>query len=797
MIALEEKQNYRFETVEVDLARGCLRRGDKELHLRKKSFQVLVCLLDRRERLVSKEELIKAVWKGTAVTDDAIVQSIKEIRRALGDSSQNPRFIKTVPKVGYRFISPVEEINNSADFTQTEEITRVEIEYEEEDDETIRQRDDEISFAPRLIVPPSQRHTVSSSHRLYIAAILFLTAILASAFYFGASSSESSTAAVVLPQAPGKQTIAVMYFENQSGAAEFDWLREGLADMLITNLSRSGKLTILSRGQLRLLFERTNRNPLNKINLDAALEIARKAQAESVITGSFACIGQTVRIDAQLHKVSDGSLMAAESLTVEDSERILTQIDLLSLKLANRLGITNEHPNGRLLAEAMTDNLEAYRYYSLALEKSYALHSKEAIELLEKAVALDPNFAMARARIGYTYAVSWGLAEKGKPHLERAFALSERLTEKDRLNIAAWYALANLDYADAIRRFREIVEKFPTETESYVRLGRLLRGEGQPEEAANVLMQGLSIDPEDKNLYNILGATYSLMNRHSEAVAMGERYVALAPHEANAYDSLGLFQQHSGNYAAAIENYNRALELKPNFEIALIHLGNAYFQTGRYAAAAEAYKKYIQIAPSENERARGYACLTEIHLRKNNMAEAEKTAAAAFENNKDFFWHLIVIALKHGDASEAAKYELMLSAEKKSSERGARPNRRFDFYTRGYIAFERGRFDEAIMNFKESLRHLTLPWNIEDFEDSLANAYLEIKRYDEAVAEYERILKINPNYPLAAFRLARTYEQKGQPEEARANYLRFLQTWKDADADIAEVIAARKFLGIS
>ena len=531
----------------------------------------------------------------------------------------------------------------------------------------------------------------------------------------------------------------------------------------------------------------------NKIGFDKTLEIARKAQAAYVVTGSFARIGEKVRLNAQLYDVSNGSLETAESLTVESPEKILTEIDLLSMKLVNRLGLA-ANVNEAMLAEAMTNNLEAYRFYSLGVEKSQALHSKEAIELLKKAVALDPNFAMAHARIGYTYSISWGLTEQGKPHLERAFALSARLTEKDRLCIAAWYSIAHLDFPAAINQFREIIAKFPAETESYARLGHLLAGEGQIEEAVNIYKQGLSIDPEAKNLYNLLGGIYSTLNRHAEAVEMGNRYVALAPQEANAYDSLGLFYQHAGDYPAAIESYNRALRLNPNFEIALVHLGNSYVQTGRYAAAEEVYKNYIQIAPSGPERARGYSYLAEIYLRKNNLTAADKAAAQSLKNSNYYFWESYLLARRHGDAARGAKYEQMAFNQTISNNRGARLNRRSEFYMRGTIALENNHPNEAIDNFKESLRYLPHSWDIKDLEDSLANAYLKTKRYDEAITEYERILGSNPNYPLAHFRLAQALENLNQLEAARSKYERFLQIWKDADTDIPEIIQAKNFL---
>jgi DNA-binding winged helix-turn-helix (wHTH) protein len=94
--------------VEVDPALGCVRRAGVEQHLRRQTFQVLLFLVDRRERVVTKEELIEHVWKGAAVTDDALVQCIVDLRKALGDDSRHPRFIKTFPKSGYRFIAAIE-----------------------------------------------------------------------------------------------------------------------------------------------------------------------------------------------------------------------------------------------------------------------------------------------------------------------------------------------------------------------------------------------------------------------------------------------------------------------------------------------------------------------------------------------------------------------------------------------------------------------------------------------------------------------------------------------------------------
>jgi tetratricopeptide (TPR) repeat protein/DNA-binding winged helix-turn-helix (wHTH) protein len=785
--SVTETQIYRFENVEVNVSRGCLLRENQERHLRQKTFQVLVYLLERRERLVTKEELMQTVWKDTAVTDDVLVQCVKEIRRALSDDPHHPRFIKTVPKAGYRFISPVKEVFGGATaFVETEEITSVELEFEETSDSP-----EFAALLSKTLPVAAPKHWADS--RIVIALILLAT--LALSFYLipELRRSEQSSAAVTLSQTPGKRTLAVMFFENQSRSAELDWLREGLADMLITNLSHSEKLTVLSRQQLHVLLERAGHKTGDEINLEKALEVARKSGAEVFVIGSFARLGEKVRLDVRLHDTQTGRLEVAESLTVEKPEQILTEIDLLSFKLANRFGASEQEKNRANLAAAMTNNLEAYRYYSLALEKAQGLHKKDAIELLEKAVALDPEFAMAHARIGHTYAVTWGWAEEAKPHLERAFALSERLTEKDRLYIAAWYAIANLDYPAALPPFREIIAKYPTETEAYLRLGYLLRGEEQFDEAINVMRQGLAIDPESSALYNALGLLYSLLGRHDEAISMHERYAALAPHEANARDSLGMSYQWAGRYEEAINEYKRSLELNRNFEIAHAHLGTAYFQSGRYRTAIDWFKKYIAIAPSKLESARGYSHIAYVYRKQKNLAAAEQAAKQAIKENDIYSAEMFFIAAERGDRATARKFEERLFAQSGFSNRGSRNTPRYLSYYRGFIEFQNGRTNDALMNFQAALRHPPATWDIDALEDCLANAYLQLGRFDEAVAEYERILRLNPNYPLARFHLAQAYERKGLQTEARENYARFLQIWENADADIPEVIAAKIF----
>ena len=780
MIDLSGKPIYRFEDVEIDASRCSITRGGREQHLRQQTFQVLLYLLERRQRLVTKEELIANVWHGIAVTDNALVQCIGDIRRTLGDDSRNPRYVRTLPKLGYHFIAAVQEVypNGSASI-ESEEVTKLRVE---------------------TVEPERLTGFNAIPAKLWVILIPLFLAVVAAGLYFYREQrslrSDQRLAALAVPDLPGKRPLVVLDFDNRSGSKDLDWMRAGLADMLVTNLSRYDKLAVLSRQQVHALLTRLERPTGSEIRLDEALEIARKSKVEVVILGSFATIEGRVRVEAQLHDTRNGQLLAAEHFIAERPNQILTQVDLLSLKLASHLGAPAEQQMETSLTDVMTDNLEAYRYYSLALEKAQALENRDAIHLFEKAVALDPEFAMAHARIGYVYALSWAFADKAKPHLEKAFQLSNRLTEKDKLYIKAWYATANLDYAGATKVFREIVALYPMEHDAYWRLARLLKGEERLEEALDVARQGLAVDPEAQNLYNLLGAVYSELGRHDQAIAAHQHYVALASDVPNAHDSLGATYQWAGRYAEAIEEFKRALALAPEFEVAVVHLGNVYFQQGRYKAALEQYRRYIRIAPSNLERARGYGCMAHVYLKMGNFERAEQAAQLALKYDNTSVWYRLVVALDRKDVATAKVLEGQVFAELPYTNRGTRlMPPRFNSYIRGYLNLRFGKPAEAIENFKDALRHRPPTWNIDTYEDCLANAYLELGRFDEAIAEYERILKLNPNYPLANYRLAEAYARKGQRDLAGASYARFLQTWITADQDLPEVIAAKKHRG--
>ena len=774
-ISIERSQKavYRFEDIEVDPSLGYLKRSGEEQHLRQQSFHLLLYMIERPQALIRKEDLIENFWQGAAVTDNAVVQCIKEIRRALGDDPREPRFIKTIHKIGYRFIAAVTE-----EPLLTEAGQGLEIKGADSASDAI------------------------ADHRLLrwrtgwpIPVLVALAGVIIAGWaLFGHPARQSVE--LMLPQAPGKKALAVMYFENQSSRPDLNWLSEGLADMFIADLAHFDRLTVLSRQQLHLLLARIGSRYGNGTQLDGALAIARKSHAQDVLLGSFGALGdKKILVGVRLFETASGELLSADQFVVDEPADLLTQVDVLSPKLAARLGIAPlESATQAGLADVMTKNLEAYRYYSLGVSKAQAFQNAQAVALLRKAIQLDPKFAMAYARIGYAYSVTDFLPDEGRPFLAKAMELSGRLTSKDRLYVTAWYAIARRDYAGAIRTLQQIVDQYPNEIEAYTRLARLLNREERPRETIAVVQRALAVDPDYGDLYNVLGACLLGLGRYDEAIAAHQRYVQLAPNEPNAHDSLGMSYQQSGSYDRAVAEYDAALSEDPEFEPAIIHLGDVYFQQGRYREAVSQYQRYIQVTGSDPARAVGYGSIAQVYWRKRDFNGAEQAARNEIRYGKGAVWNSLLIALERGETARAARLKETFLQIVPYPARGSRNElRSYDYYL-GTLALREKQPEKAIAHFQAALRHLPPSSGLDLYEDCLANAYLDLGRLDDAIKEYQRILRLNPNYPLAQYHLAQAYGRKGQVEQARNAYERFLQIWKSADADIPEVVAAKKEL---
>jgi DNA-binding winged helix-turn-helix (wHTH) protein/TolB-like protein len=331
---LAEKSVYRLGDLEIDPVRGCLKRGHQEQYLRQQTFEVLLYLVEQRQRLVSKDELIEVVWRGTAVTDNALVQCIVEIRKVLGDDSRQPRFVKTIPKFGYRFIGSVEEHTaNGSSAVKGEGPPPLDSALADAEASALsRARIPETSGVGPSSPPPERNQWLSGK---LIATVVTVTLVLLTLLWLGwRHETDGQGSEVLLKQIPGKKSLAVLYFENQSSRPDLDWLSQGLADMLIADLSRLENLNVLGSEQLYTLWTSSGPIPEKKIRLGQALTIGRRSHAETLVVGSFAAVDQRVRIDVRLYGSRDNRLLGTEHVIADNAAQTLSQVDLLASKLA-------------------------------------------------------------------------------------------------------------------------------------------------------------------------------------------------------------------------------------------------------------------------------------------------------------------------------------------------------------------------------------------------------------------------------------------------------------------------------
>ena len=283
----EHHRIYRLDGIEIVPSQLSLKKEGQEQALRQKPFQVLIYLLERRQRVVTKEELFQHIWPNVAVTDNVVEHCLTEIRKALGDDSRHPRFIKTIPRGGYRFIAAVEETVPDQVSEQSKALT------------TKVESKAAISHVSSVGAPGKRTAWIGRRPAVILAAAI-MAAVFIAGFYVlrGRSAARSSPSSlnVTLPSEAGKRTVAIMFFDNGSSSADIDWLREGLADMIITDLARSKNLAVLSREQLRVLLDRIGHKEADKIRLDEALDVANRSQAKIVVLGSFARLGEQIRI---------------------------------------------------------------------------------------------------------------------------------------------------------------------------------------------------------------------------------------------------------------------------------------------------------------------------------------------------------------------------------------------------------------------------------------------------------------------------------------------------------------------
>jgi len=407
--------------------------------------------------------------------------------------------------------------------------------------------------------------------RWVAAAIIALVGLAAGWLFFGRDTSPPGIGA------SGRPSVAVMYFESMSGDEEIRWLSRGLPNMLVTDLAQTPGLDVVSSQRIHEILQQVGQENLESIDKSVVTEVARRAGAGAAVVGSIFKSGDEIRIDVQVEDVASGRILSAESVRGND---VFPLVDELTGRIRASLQV-GDQASGRPIAEVTTPSLEAYQLYTEGYQAMANVRFPDAREAFEKAVEIDPSFAMAYMQLS-GLAQTRGENAVAREYMNLAYENRDRLTERQELLVRSQHAFFDDDYEQAAETAATIVERYPDEELAYLSLSVLYKVLQRTDDAVAVVERGLEALPQSGPLYNMYGYMLLDEGRYPEAIRALETYAKLDPSEANPLDSLGEAYLISGQPEKALANYGRARELDPTFHVARMGRSYAYAMLGRY-----------------------------------------------------------------------------------------------------------------------------------------------------------------------------------------------------------------------
>jgi adenylate cyclase len=490
----------RFDRFSLDLTRGCLRIGEKDIELPPKPFEVLCYLATNAGRLVLKQELYEAIWPNVSVTDDSLVQCIRELREKLGDEEH--RLIKTMPRRGYLFDVPVSASDVPA-------------------------------------VAPSQANTPSAGVELVPPALPL----------------------------PDRPSVAVLPFTNLSDDREQEYFADGIVDDIITELSRFSELFVIARNS----SFRYKGKPID------VRRVAGDLGVRYVLEGSVRRVGDRIRIAAQLIDARTGGHRWAERYD-RQLEDVFAVQDEVAQSIVVKLVV---HVNKAEIERTINKQPETWQAYDYFLQAAHKVTSfgaswkaaelYEARRLLEQAIAMDPNYARAYARLAQIRITAW-LTSLDGDHLRPAC----------------------LDQAYHLAR--KAVQLDPNLPEARAVLGFVLVRRREHEAAIAECEKAMALNPNFTDWR--LGNTLMLSGHPVRAIEAGERHMRLDPFYAPITAAfLALAHYMLRQYAQALSMLRECASRGPNFPAVHVLLAATHAQLGNIEQARAEAAEVLRIDP--------------------------------------------------------------------------------------------------------------------------------------------------------------------------------------------------------
>jgi len=595
----------RFATYEVSFQSGEVRKSGLRIRVQRQPMKLLEILLEHPGEVVTREDLRSRVWPNETFGDfdQALNISIGKLRSALGDSTENPRFIETLPKRGYRFIADVSILDTGARPKRPASSAGDLAEPQEKKTEPGHKLQ-----GAGLAVSPQPRLWLT--RRVTVALALVLSLLIFFAWLFRSGG-----------RAPaGIRSLAVLPLESLSGDASQNYFADGMTDELITDLAQISALRVISRTSV--MAYKGARKPLP--------QIARELNVDAMVEGTVLRSGDQVRITAQLIEASTDKHLWSQSYEGELRDTLALQ-NRVAGAIADQIRISLTPQEQTALKNAKVVNPEAYESYLKGRyfwNKRTADGFKIALAYFNQAIEEDPKYAQAYSGLADTY-VLLGDWEYGvmapKEAYPKAKAAATRALELDNTLSDAHTSLASLgmfdwDWQSAGKEFRRAIELNPGYATAHQWYAWHLNLLGRQREAIAEIRKAESLDPLSLIISADTADLLFVARRYDESIQQSRKTLEMDPNFAIAHFELSQTYLQKRMYSEAIAELQRAIELSGGSTTFTSNLAYAY-------AVSERRNEAVKILNDLTSRSNGSSDAAEIALIHAGLGEKDQAMA--------------------------------------------------------------------------------------------------------------------------------------------------------------------------
>jgi DNA-binding winged helix-turn-helix (wHTH) protein/TolB-like protein len=540
-----------------------LTRDGSPVALAPKAFELLVFLVQNQGRLVTKDQIMQAVWPGSFVEEANLTVSISVLRKALGEKDSDLRYIETVPKKGYRFTASVKEVR-----TPAADVGKADGEISEEREVSALQRSAPGSAAGSALamarLPEEEKQGWSrtgdgpavaspeiarpAGRRWILIAGAVLACILMAAGYLAYRKRSSSMHAVAV-----QRSLAILPLRNLSQNPNDDFLGFSLADAVITNLGPVSSLTVRPSSAIEKYKGQTIDLP----------KVAAELNVDTLLAGTFIHDGDDLRITYQLIDVKTEKIIARDMINLK-YDKLLTVQDNVTQQIIKGLELDLTPSEAARIKPAEPVNPLAYEYYLRGVDLVGSHDFPLAIKMLEKSSEIDPSYALTWAYLGQSYESAAAFEFGGVELYRRAQAAYERALALQPKQLETRIFLANLlvdtgKVEQAVPLLRNTLDDNPNNAALHWELGYAYRFAGMLKDSVAECERALQIDPLVK------GSNGAVLNGY---LYLGEydKFLRTLPDADGAAFILfyrGFGEYHLKKWDLAAKDFDRAYELNP------------------------------------------------------------------------------------------------------------------------------------------------------------------------------------------------------------------------------------------